>query len=328
MTAGWGEDELPEPAARLDQLRTWVHHAADLSKIPPPVPVVEGWLDADSLAWVFGGPGCGKSFTVLDLGGCVANGIEWHGHPTKPTGVLYVVLEGAPGIHQRVRAWEDYYGTEMGVSFLVPRKFHLYQDGTPLGLLAAELGAGLVIIDTQNRATVGLDENSNVDMGRMIACLEEVRERSGACVAVVHHTAVEGRRPRGHGSIDAAAASLIRVARDGAVVKVENTKQKDGAKSRSLILAATERAGGLILAQDGANLAVSDSERKVWQCLKDLVAAKGSATWTDLKQAVTSGGMPIPTYNWALRRLVEERCLLIRDGREYRLADPTQGTFQ
>jgi AAA domain len=321
----WEEPEPgTDPRARVEELRGWLHGAADLSRIPPPAPVIEGWFDLDSLAWIVGQAGHGKSFVALDAAGCVANGVPWHGCATKRANAIYIVLEGAPGIHQRVRAWEDFYGMEMGVTFLVPRKFHIVRDATPLGMLAAELQAALVIIDTQNRATVGLDENSNVDMGLMIASLDEVREQCGACVGIVHHTSTEGRRPRGHSSIDAAASTLIRVARDGALVKVENTKQKDHGQSRSLALAATERAGGLVLAQDGADLAVADSERKVWSALKDVVAVKGGATHTELKQAVTSVGMPVRTFNWALRRLYDRK-LITRSGNTYRLTDPVQG---
>jgi hypothetical protein len=326
VTGPWEDTPPDDEPSRLDRLRGHLFRGADLAKIPPPRVLIEGWLDWDSLAWIIGQSGHGKSFVALDAAGCVANGIDWHGNVTKQAPVLYVILEGAPGLHQRVRAWEDHYGTEMGVTFMVIRKFHIMTDAEPLGELAHELDAGLVVIDTQNRATVGLDENSGVDMGHMIARLETVREASGACVATVHHTAIEGRRPRGHGSIDGAASTVIRVARDGAVVKIENGKQKEHARQSSLVLAAQERAGGLILASDGVAEAVADSEVKVLAALRTLVAIKGNVTYTDLKQSVTGAGMPKSTYDWALRRLVE-RGLVIRKGSSYMLADPTQGTL-
>jgi hypothetical protein len=324
VTADPGGDE----PSRLDMLRDHVYRSADLHKIPPPDPLVENWLDRDTLGWLIGESGHGKSFAALDLAGCVSNGMDWHGNPTKQAAVLYVILEGIPGLNGRVRAWEDYYQQDMAVEFLVTRRLHIVRDAEVLAELGREISAGLVIIDTQNRAALGLDENSNVDMGRLVASLEDVREGSGgACVATIHHTAIGGFRPRGSGVIDASATTTIRVARDGAVVKIANGKQKDHAQQSSVMLAATSHAGGLVFASEGAELAVAASETKVWAALKNLIATKANVTHTDIKQAVTGpGGMPVSTFGWALRRLVE-RGMVTRKGNSYSVLDATQGRF-
>ena len=319
-------DGTDEPT-RLDILRDHMYLARDLHKIPPADPLVEGWLDTDSLAWLIGESGHGKSFAALDIAGCVANGMDWHGNTTKQAPVLYVCLEGIPGLNQRVRAWEDYYQQDMGVTFLATRRLHITSDAAEVAELARELHAGLVIIDTQNRAALGLDENNNVDMSHLVRSLEDVREDSGgACVATIHHTAIGGIRPRGSGVIDASATTTIRVARDGAVVKIANGKQKEHAQQSSVMLAATDVAGGLVLASEGAELAIAESERKVWAALRNLVAIKGNVTHTDIKQAATSGGMPVSTFGWALRRLVE-RGMVTRKGNTYAILDATQGRF-
>jgi len=319
------EGEIEDPASRMDTFRGWLYGAGDLHRIPPANPLVDGWLDQDSLAWIIGKSGHGKSFTALDLGGCVSIGADWHGIPTKQAAVLYVVLEGAPGLHSRVQAWEGFYAREMAVNFLVPpRGFHIVADAAPLAMLAREIHAGLIIIDTQNRAAIGLDENSNVDMGHMIASLERVREDTHACVAMVHHTAIEGHRPRGHGSIDGAASTVIRVARDGSLVKIESGKQKDRAKATSLVLCATAHEGGLVLAEQGVDAAVAESERTVLAAIRTLLGAKDNVTHTDIKQYVTSQGTPVATFSWALKRLAG-RGLVIRKGNSYTLSEPVQG---
>jgi len=317
--------------ARLDDLRSRVTDAAGLARIPPPVPLVEGWLNCDSLAWLIGEPGHCKSLVAQDLTGCVSTGKDWHGYAVKQANVLYVVMEGAPGLNQRIRVWEDYHTTAMAARFLVPRgPLHIVADAAELADLAAELEAGLLFLDTQNRASVGLDESSCLDMGRLVAGMDLIRERSHACVVSIHHTALGSKRPRGHTSIDGAADAMIRVAKDGGVVKVENRKQKDGRRAPSVVMNATEHAGGLVLAgvKQGEELAETDSERKALAALRDIVATRGTATHAEWKQAACGDGMAPGTFNWVLRRL-RERGLVTREGSRgtWRLADPTQGTF-
>ena len=322
-------DEEPRILNRLADLRSRTTDAAGLSSIPPPTPLVEGWLNCDSLAWVVGEPGAAKSFAVQDIAGCVTNGAVWHGHPVKQANVLYVVLEGAPGLNQRIRAWEDYYTMTHGAQFLVPRgRVHLVADAEPLARLAADVDAGLVVFDTQNRATVGLDENSNTDMSHMIAGMEAIREATRACVLNVHHTGIGQTRPRGHSSIDGAADTLIRVAKDGGLVKLTNTKQKDSGPGAYVMLNATPHAGGMILASaTGSDMAETDSERKVMRALRDLVATQGSATAAELKRSCTSTGMSESTFYWALKRVKERGLITKGDRGRWALTNATQGTL-
>jgi hypothetical protein len=312
---------------RTADLRGCITDAAGLAKIPPPTPLIEGWLNLDSLAWVVGEPGSAKSFTVLGMAGAMTNGAAWNGCPTKQVPVLYVVLEGAAGLSGRISVWEDYHQMSHGAYFLVPRgRVHLVTDAEPLARLAKDLDAGLVIIDTQNRATVGLDENSNLDMGHMIAGMELIKAATGACVANVHHTGIGQTRPRGHSSIDGAADTIIRVAKDGGLVKIANSKQKDSGRSPVVLLNATPHQGGLVLtAATAADMAVTDSERKLMAALRDIVASQGSATHSELKRACVSGGMADGTFNWALRRCRERGMIAKGDKGRWIPADPTQG---
>jgi hypothetical protein len=70
--------------------------------------------------------------------------------------------------------------------------------GTPNAIaeLAAELQCVLVVLDTQARVTVGADENSAVDMGRLVAAAEKIRVATRACVKFVHHEAAPGQHAR------------------------------------------------------------------------------------------------------------------------------------
>ncbi|WP_030185587.1 AAA family ATPase [Streptomyces sp. NRRL S-813] len=77
-----------------------------LDSIAPLEPVVVDMLFRDTLARIYGLSGTFKSFMTLDTAACVATGIPWHGQTTRPSPVVYLVVEGLRGIRKRVRAWE------------------------------------------------------------------------------------------------------------------------------------------------------------------------------------------------------------------------------
>ena len=277
------------------------------------------------MCWLFGKRGSAKSFVALEMAAAVGTGSPWHGYPVKQAPVVYAALEGGSGMHQRAQAWEEHHGTTItGVHFLVPRLLHVIQDAGPLADLVAETGAKLLVIDTQNRATTGLEENSSIDMGRMIAHLDLICQRTGTCVLMVHHTS-DGYRPRGHTSIDGAATSMIRVAKDGSLVKVSNEKQKDGPRLPALLLTTKDAAASLVLVPEQGTAAATDSEATIRNALANLNALHGPCTHADLKRACLSAQMPESTFNWALRRQVQ-RNGVTKQGAKYVLV--TAGPIQ
>lgn len=332
---GDGNDWAPpadeaDAGGRLAELRGRLLNSIKLDSIRPLVPLIGGWLFLDSLTWISGKPGNGKSFVVLDMAGCVSEGIAWCGYPTKQGNVLYVISEGLSGIRQRVRAWEQDHGRPMSNVTWLPGPVSLVGDWASIVAIAKSIDAVLIVFDTQAMVTVGLDEVSSKDMGMIVAAAEHIRAGTGACVALVHHEAIGGDRPRGHSSMDGAAATLIRVVKDGAVVWVANTKQKDGPKHPTLSLQITAIGDSLVLVPVDATMAMAmtDSEVAVYACLRDLAALKGGASHAELKEATGSRGVPISTFGWALKRIVA-RGLARNEGKGrssfYVLVDPAQG---
>lgn len=322
------DDLADAQQTRVDQFRRRSYSVAGLADIPAPVPLVDGWLAEDTLVWLYGERGHMKSLVALDLAGAVSSGRDWHGFPVKQAPVLYCALEGASGLYVRARVWEDYHDTGHGATFLLPRPpLQIIRDQDALGSYAAELDAGLVIIDTQNRATVGLDENSNVDMGRMIAALDVIREQTRACILVVHHAGIGQQRPRGHGSIDGAATAMIRVAKDGRLVKVANPKQREAEATGALLLNVTTHRGSVVLvAPEGGQRALTDSEGTIRRCLADLERGKGDVTHAEIKRAALSLGLTEGGFNYWLGQMVRAGTVEKR-GRHYYLTNPAQGTL-
>jgi hypothetical protein len=107
------------------------------------------------------------------------------------------------------------------------------------------LHPSLVIIDTQARVTVGIEENSNTDIGIYIEQADRIKRATGACVLTVHHIGRNGTDARGGSALDGAQDSELRVERTADMcVTLHSDKQKDQADTLALPLALTRVEGG------------------------------------------------------------------------------------
>ena len=241
--------EEDEELSRLGQLRAALLDSAGLDNLPVPESLIDGWLFRDSLAWLHGKPGNGKSLVSLDWAACIDAGLPWLSQPVSKGPVLYVIAEGATGLHARVRAWEDRAQIKTGVRFL-PVAIQLLNtgDASAIAELAAELATALVVIDTQARVTVGAEENSAVDMGRVVVAAEQIRRASHACVLFVHHEARGGENMRGSTALEGAADTVLRVVKDGPRIELTNPKQKDAAEHDPAVLWVVPRLRSVVIA--------------------------------------------------------------------------------
>lgn len=223
-------DDPPDP---VDALIGEMLDSADLDHIPAPEPVIRDVLYLDSVARIYGESGAFKSFITLDFAGCVGTGIDWHGHPVRQGLVVYIVAEGARGVRKRVRAWEQHHGRPMtGVKFL-PRPVQSRSAEWDVLIAACErLQPTFIVVDTQARVTVGVEENSATEMGVFVDKVEKLRAASGACVLLVHHAGYNGGHGRGSTSVKGAMQTELSVSRKGkgardTIVTLSTGKQKD-----------------------------------------------------------------------------------------------------
>lgn len=211
----------------------------ELDALPEADPLIEGFLVKESVARLYGPPKSYKSFVMLDMAACVGAGIPWCGkYKTEQSKVLYVVAEGVRGIKRRVRAWEGINKRAMtGVQFY-ERAVQLgdRKEVSALIRTAKRGGFQFIILDTQARCTVGLEENSNSEMGVVVAALDVLKEVTGACVALVHHSGAAGGRARGASAILGAldAEFEVEADKDMMSVMVHTRAQKDLAESHSV----------------------------------------------------------------------------------------------
>lgn len=211
-------DEIsPEVADRLRYLR--INHEAQrllkaelaAQEIPevvgvdevldlvPADPLLGELLYRNTLAQVAGPPGTFKSFIAIGMACAIATGRDWGQHQVHQTGhVLYIAAEGGAGIGVRLAAWCKHYGVDPSE---IRSRFHVMTKPIQLGAdshvaqlrtTIEQIRPELVVVDTRARSTVGLEENSATDQGVAIAALDGIREDTGACFLVVHHTGANG----------------------------------------------------------------------------------------------------------------------------------------
>jgi len=236
-----GENGPDARASRKPKMAIeWFSEAADSALSDPANQVVEGLLDEGGLSVNYGDSGSGKTFVTLDLGFHVGAGLDWNGKKVRHGLAVYVAAEGGKRIKRRIAALQKRFREDHGdiapdpLFALVRYPIDLRSSDADLKSLltlvrAAEKKTGekcvWLIVDTLSRAMAGGDENSPVDMGRIVAAADRFRAETGAHFTYVHHTGKDAARgARGH--------SLLRAATDTELettaASFTLTKQRDG----------------------------------------------------------------------------------------------------
>jgi RecA/RadA recombinase len=198
--------------------------------------MIKGLLDHGAMSVLYGPSNSGKTFFALDVAFHIAAARQRQGRRVHAGTVLYLAAEGGNGIANRMVALRERTGlTEVplalrraGLDLLKPEA-----DLPRLVQLADEIGIdtplNMIVVDTLSRVIAGGDENGPVDMTAFVRNVDELRQKTGAHVMVVHHTGKDvARGARGHNSLRAATDTEIEIQIDedggrSAVV----TKQRD-----------------------------------------------------------------------------------------------------
>lgn len=189
----------------------------DLSQ---PVPdtdwLVEDLLVAGEATVIAGDSGVGKSFITKALALAVAGGDPtFLGQKLKRHGrVLYVDEENsAQLVLQRLNALGMTEAHWANIDYLWYAGVDLANEPDKLMEEALDLDPALIVLDSQSRVALGVEENSNTDISILYRrAIVPLARETGAAVVVIHHTPKDGRGvPRGAGAIKAAADQVISV---------------------------------------------------------------------------------------------------------------------
>lgn len=175
--------------------------------------VVEDLLVGSEVTALVADSGTGKSFVTMAAALAIAGGEDtFLGLPIKKHGpVLYVDEENSSQlVLQRLRALGYDPRKHAGLEYLWYAAVDL--AGEPHKLLeeALDIEPVLIVLDSLSRVAIGVEENSNTDMTKLLRHgIVPLARESGAAVIAVHHTPKDGGSPRGAGAIKAASDQVI-----------------------------------------------------------------------------------------------------------------------
>ena len=218
------EDLSDEFASIMDDVYE-ILDVMGIKSLPDPEWLISKVIIAQSLGFIYGTPGAGKSFIALGIALCIAAGLkDWWGREIVRTGpVVYISSEGVSDIKFRIRAWEIALGIKADdlPFFLIHQTINFMKEEDTNKLLrtinkVVQITGQMpvyVTVDTVSRVLPGADENLQKDMTLFIGACDEVKTTFGATVCGVHHTSRQGNL-RGSTVFDGAADFLLSVSRE------------------------------------------------------------------------------------------------------------------
>lgn len=197
----------------------------EIKTLPDPRWLIDKMVVENALGFVFGPPGCGKTFVSLSMALSISVALgSWWGRSIQRSGaVIYISSEGQADLKFRLMAWEQAHKANADdAPFYLIRRTINFMKPEDVGILVATIAViqelcgqdiAAVFVDTVSRVLPGADENLQKDMTLFIAACDAVRQRFGATVIGVHHTS-RGGNLRGSTVFDGAGDFLAQIERE------------------------------------------------------------------------------------------------------------------
>jgi energy-coupling factor transporter ATP-binding protein EcfA2 len=176
-----------------------LYTSAQWRKCQPPKPThyVEGLILSDSVVFVHGEPGSGKSTLIHDLAVAIAHGETWFGRQCSTGRVAFLIYEGANTLQRRLDAASAARGhgpcQDEFVMVPTPPPLTNEKDLRMLKRQLAALDVKVVVVDTFTAACAGMDIHGGSSTDPTLA-MRGLRSLcpAGGVVLVVHHPAKGG----------------------------------------------------------------------------------------------------------------------------------------
>jgi hypothetical protein len=288
---GNGQDNR---AAMVERFRAQFIAGSKVLDLPEPGWVIDDIIPAGSLSLIYGPPKSGKSFIGLDMALSIATARPWAGHTVNTGPVIYTVAEGVGGLSNRVDAWLDH----RDVSSVVLDDSHMALLGAtatiwwltrPINLtdrfeidlfleVATAIEPAAIFFDTLARCSLGAEENSAKDMGKVVAGIDLIRYATNAAVIPIHHAGKDiTKGARGSSALLGAADAVYEVTGGDGMVHMRCTAMKDAEPPRNAAFKMTPTGDSIALdAYDPGTVAPS-SVWDVRDALADIDTGDGIA---------------------------------------------------
>lgn len=342
----WGENELqrefialhrldlanhgpvvtPEQKKEQAKARFTFLSPADLAELEPPEWMVPDFIPQRGVTCLYGAPGRGKTFVMLDMALSLAHGLPWLGRECKPARVVYVAAEGKTGIGNRVTVWHQSKRLDLGAGNfrLLPTVLSMIDKDDVAALIEAIEGLGgadLIVIDTLSKTLGGGEENSNTDLGQYIANCERLREAFDGQVIFVHHPGKEeSKGPRGGAVITGNVDTQIVLRRTSGTdrIRMHVEKQKDAEDGQNIELRLVPVTGhhvrtGEVLTSCIVKPEAGDSAKMgpVQKQINSYLNGKPPADAATIAEAM---GKPVKDIRKAINSLIERGFVTEEDG--------------
>lgn len=146
-------------------------------------------IPMNAVSVLHGVGGIKKTWLMLQIGGCIADGVNFCGYPVIRQPVIYCDFENSlPTLHDRAII----LGKSSMQVWHLSNKFPPPRLDTDEWIRYKDLPLGLLIFDSL-RSSQLLDENSSQDMAIIMSRLKELREM-GFTVVLIHHSPKADKR--------------------------------------------------------------------------------------------------------------------------------------
>lgn len=220
----------------------------DIFNMPDPVFLIEDMLIEGATAFIYGAPGCGKTFIAMDLAFSLGSDevTHWFGKKINRHGpIVYISSEGTTDMKFRMMAWEKekkvhinrkrFHYIRQSVNFMDPA--HIVKLIQTIKLeIEAKVGEKpvMIIIDTVSRVLPGADENLQKDMTLYVQANDALRLAFDCAAAGAHHVSKgNGKVMRGSTVFEGSANCSIYVEREkpsmtGVMIMMKIKEARDG----------------------------------------------------------------------------------------------------
>ncbi len=204
--------------------------------------LIDGLLPMQSKVQFFAPPASFKTFVMLDMLFCIANGLEYHGRAVRMGKVMYLAGEGRKGLKKRIQALELQYGiTNNWNNFII-------QDIVSLGNEKAMQNLGntleifgdvqMICFDTLANASEDLAENVADSWTTALTIMNKYLAGHTNIISWVHHSKNDTTDARGSsakkGSVDVEFRIKSKNNKTETTSQLICTKMKDAEKSQTI----------------------------------------------------------------------------------------------